>query len=47
MVILGATAPKNNKRPLNPTGSNTVGTMVGQIAGKRGHTAAEPHRPQY
>lgn len=32
MVIKGASAPKNEKKPKNPTSSSTIGTMVGQKA---------------
>jgi hypothetical protein len=50
MVILGASAPKCDKKPGNPTSTSKVGTMIGSVAGEkklaRGSTvAAAAHRP--
>lgn len=53
MVILGASAPKCDKKPQNPTSASMVGTMSGSNAtggarlASRGATAGAPHRPQY
>ena len=51
MVILGASAPKCDIKPVNPTSTSKVGTMVGGVAGEkkiaRGSTSQTAHRPQY
>ena len=54
MVILGATAPKCDKKPNNPTSTSRIGTMYG--SNPKGHvtrktcgpkSAVPGHRPQY
>jgi len=51
MVILGAQAPKCDRRPQNPTSSAHVGTMQGQQVraktGDRSSATAAGHRPAY
>ena len=50
MVILGASAPKCDSKPSNPTSSSQVGTMAGSVMvkkGARGSTAMVGHRTAY
>ena len=52
MVVLGATAPKCDKKPSNPTSTSVVGTMVGSRAGTkpgqvRDAVVDAQHCPQY
>ena len=50
MVILGASAPKCDVKPANPTSSSQVGTMSGSVINKKGARVSNSmagHRTHY